>query len=88
MNKEVAESIGHSMIRLKKRIDNTGVYELFTQHPQEHSMTYVQHFWKTMTLSIKTGIGSICLMVHAYFPFMCKKTAENIIAELQEDTAE
>lgn len=88
MNKEVAEAIGQSIIRLKKRIDNTGVYELFTQHPQENSMTYVQHFWKTMTLSIKMGVGSIRLMVHAYCPFMCKKTAENMISELQENTAE
>lgn len=88
MNKEVAEVIGHSIVRLKKCIDNTDIYKLFTQHPQENSMTYVQHFWKTMKMSIKMGVGSISLIVHAYFPFMCKKTRENIIAELQENTVE
>lgn len=86
MNKEIAENVGHSMIRIKTYIDRMG--EQFTQHPQENSMTYVQHFWKTMKQSVKMGVGSIQLMIHAYFPFMCKKTAENMVAELQEETAE
>lgn len=86
MNKEVAETVGYSLIRIKRYVDRMG--EQFTQHPQENSMTYIQHFWKTMKQSIKMGLGSIQLMIHAYFPFMCKKTAENIISALQEDTAE
>lgn len=88
MNKEIAETVGKSILRIKEHIEEMKIYEQFTQHPQENSMTYVQHFWKTMKQSIKMGVGSIQLMIHASFPFMYKKTAENMIAELQENTAE
>lgn len=86
MNKEIAETVGNSVVRIKSYVDRMG--EQFTQHPQENSMTYVEHFWKTMKQSIKMGVGSFQLMIHAYFPFMCKKTVENMISALQEDTAE
>jgi len=78
MNRDLAEMIGNSLVRIKTRIDNSHSLE-------EYSMIYVQHFLKSMKTAIKLGFGSFQLVFHAYFPCMCKKTRERIIAELQDD---
>jgi len=80
MNRELAKITGMSIIRIKSYID-----DLFTQHPADESMTYIQHFLKTMKLSMWMGVGSVRLLIHAYFPFMCKKTEEYIISNLNND---
>lgn len=82
MNSELVDNIGDSILRIKKIVNHTSLYDLFTQHPAENSLTYLEHFLKTMNMSMKMGMGTISLLIHAYCPFMCKKTGKNIISNL------
>lgn len=84
MNADLADMIGNSIVRMKTRIDNSHIHDLF----EEYSAFYVQHFLKSMKMAIKLGFASFQLIFNAYFPCMCKKTRERIIAELQDDNAD
>lgn len=58
------------------------VYNLFVSHPKENHMTYLEHFCHAIHLSYHMCYGSACLMVHAFFPFVCNTKGSRIITKL------
>ena len=57
---------------------------VFTQHPQEVRMTYLQHTRFALMLSRKTFVCAVCSLVHAFFPFLFVTHTSTTIRKLQD----
>lgn len=51
---------------------------IFTNHPKNVCMTYVEHFKLSMTLSIHFLEGSIKAFIHGILPFWFASSSTNI----------
>ena len=76
------DDIANSMIQLVKGNLFKNIYKLFTRHPNKNGITYKSHWWRAMKLSIKMAFGSLCLLIHSIFPFLCETTGTDIVKEL------
>lgn len=54
----------------------------FCKHPEEVDMTYTEHMWFALRLSMIFALLSIVSLTHAVFPFLFVKTASTLIKEL------
>ena len=41
---------------------------LFFRHPREQGETYLEHFKVASRLAVMSGVGAICMIVHAIVP--------------------
>lgn len=57
---------------------------LFLQHPQEHGMSYLQHFCHAVSLSLQMFKGSVALLIHGLVPSLLKTTGTETIRALSE----
>ena len=73
MDKEVPKNVYYSFNRL---------YLLFTSHPESQNMTYLVHFKRALSFSLKMSLGSLYLFIHALFPFLFERAGSDIIEEL------
>jgi hypothetical protein len=55
---------------------------IFTDHPSEVDMTYLQHWRFAMMLARRTFGCSVGSFIHAFFPFMFKTHTSRTIHEL------
>lgn len=78
------DDIANSMIQLVKGNLFKNIYKLFTRHPNKNGITYKSHWWRAMKLSIKMAFGSLCLLIHSIFPFLCETTGTNVVRELYD----
>lgn len=62
--------------------------KLFTKHPKEVDMTYIEHLMFALKLSALFFLLSIVSLTHAVFPFLFTKTASNLIKELHMELSE
>lgn len=51
----------------------------FKEHPAEVGMTYWEHFWFAMKLASYSFKAALASVVHAFLPFLLKKTASETI---------
>lgn len=55
---------------------------LFTAHPSSVDETYIEHFWFASTFFFWLFLAAGAALTHAFLPFLCEKTASNIINRL------
>lgn len=56
--------------------------KLFTKHPHEYELTYLQHFVVAAKFSVKLFLSSVALLVHSVFPFLFEYTASKTVKEI------
>lgn len=61
------------------------IFRYFNKHPNSQNMTYLQHFKRSLRLSLKMCIGFICLFIHSIFPFLFESKGSDIINELYDE---
>jgi hypothetical protein len=49
--------------------------QYFTEHPNLHNMTYIEHLCFSSYLGIQFSIAAICAVIHAIFPFLFETTS-------------
>ena len=54
-------------------------------HPKKVCMTYMQHFWFSMSLCLRFGIGSIQAFIHALLPDYYITSSSDLIREIQNE---
>lgn len=57
---------------------------LFTKHPSENKMSYLQHTRFALMLSRKTFTCAVASLIHAFFPFLFVTHTSTTIRKLQE----
>lgn len=61
---------------------------LFTDHPDEHGLTYWEHMKFALWGGAKMTCAGLCCIVHAFFPFLfqwtASETAYTIVTELEK----
>ena len=60
------------------------VLAAFTDHPHSVGESYFQHMWFALGFAGTLGLAASAALVHAVFPFACKKTASQIIFRLND----
>jgi hypothetical protein len=60
---------------------------LFTQHPKENEMTYLQHMAYALMLARKTFGCAIASIIHAFLPFLFLDHTSKTIMQLNNDFA-
>ncbi|HPT03466.1 MAG TPA: DUF6356 family protein [Bacteroidales bacterium] len=53
----------------------------FKEHPAEAGMTYGEHFWFAIKLAGYSFKAALASVIHAFLPFLLKKTASTTIFE-------
>jgi hypothetical protein len=56
--------------------------QLFIDHPKSVNETYIQHFFTSMSFSLKLFKAAIACFIHALVPGLCIKTGSKSISEL------
>ncbi|MFT5838320.1 MAG: hypothetical protein ACI9UT_000812 [Flavobacteriales bacterium] len=56
--------------------------QLFIDHPKSVNETYIQHFFTSMSFSMKLFKAAIACFIHALVPGLCIKTGSKAITEL------
>jgi len=54
----------------------------FTDHPASVDETFIQHMTFALGFSVWLFLAASAALIHALLPFMCEKTAGNIINRL------
>jgi|TARA_Y100000389_G_C17468254_1_gene527744 hypothetical protein len=49
--------------------------QYFTEHPNLHNMTYIEHLLFSSYLGIQFLIAATCAFIHAIFPFLFETTS-------------
>ena len=57
---------------------------IFTKHPEEVSMSYIQHTRFALMLSGKTLACACASLIHAFFPFLFVNHTSTTIYELHD----
>lgn len=58
------------------------IYNLFHKHPKEYNLSFLQHFYVSMVISINFFIASIKALIHSFFPFLFITSSTDTIKEL------
>ena len=56
--------------------------QLFSEHPKSVNETYIQHFFTSMSFSMKLFKAATACFIHALVPGLCIKTGSKAITEL------
>jgi hypothetical protein len=57
---------------------------LFTDHPRSVGESYLEHMWVALSFAGALGAATLAALVHAVFPFLCKRTASETIVRLHQ----
>jgi len=60
------------------------IQRLFTEHPESVGETYWQHMAAALSFSAGLLKAAFCCTVHAFLPFLFKKTGSGIITDLHD----
>jgi hypothetical protein len=63
---------------------HTRLLSAFTDHPKEVGEGYFEHMWFALRFAGTLGLAGGAALIHAIFPFACKKTASQIIFRLHD----
>ena len=58
------------------------IFNLFTKHPKEVGLSYFQHLYISLSISINFFIGSIKSLIHSFLPFMFETSSSDTIREI------
>lgn len=56
---------------------------IFFDHPHEHQLSYLQHFYISSLLSLWFFVASIKAIMHAILPILFKTSSSDTIKQLQ-----
>ena len=56
----------------------------FTRHPASVGETYAQHMQHAGGFALAMLGGGLACLLHAVFPFLCRRTASAVISRLHE----
>lgn len=54
----------------------------FTEHPRSVGESYWQHMGVALSVAGAMALGALACLVHAVFPFLCKRTGSDVILAL------
>jgi len=54
-------------------------------HPGTVCMSYIQHFWFSMSLAQRFAVGSIKAVIHAFLPDYYITSSSDLIKEITDD---
>jgi len=55
-----------------------------SRHLDESGLTYAQHMVRAVTIFFHLTAASLCVLIHAIFPFMFETTASDIMKTIQK----
>lgn len=58
---------------------------IFTEHPHSIGETYFQHFYHASRFGLGMIIGGTACCLHAFFPFLFKKTGSNYLIRMTSE---
>ena len=58
--------------------------QYFTEHPNLHNMTYIEHLCFSSYLGIQFSIAAICAVIHAIFPFILIDTVSDGVKKISD----
>ena len=59
---------------------------LFTEHPKAVDETYFGHMRFALGFATQLTLAALAALTHAIFPFLCERTASDIIKRLHAKT--
>jgi hypothetical protein len=60
------------------------IIDLFTHHPRENGVSYVQHMIISLNLCQTFAIASIQSFIHALFPFIFETSSTDTVTYIKE----
>lgn len=57
----------------------------FTKHPNEVGMNYIQHMGYAFTVFGRLGMVTLCVFIHAFFPFIFTNTTSKMVNKLHNE---
>lgn len=61
------------------------LHTFFLEHPMSVKMTYLQHFYRAISLGFQTGMATCALFVHGIVPKFFPHTGSSIIKKLYHE---
>ena len=58
--------------------------KVFTEHPDSVGETYLEHMRSALSFSFTMARSAACCVVHAFLPFLFKRTGSNAVHELSK----
>jgi hypothetical protein len=58
------------------------IYKLLTKHPKEVGLSYFQHLYVSVSISINFFTASIKALIHSFLPFMFETSSSDTIKYL------
>ena len=58
------------------------IYKLLTKHPKEVGLSYFQHLYISLSISINFFTASIKALIHSFLPFMFETSSSDTIKYL------
>lgn len=55
------------------------LFDIFTAHPREHNITYMQHMMISLNLGVSFFVASIQAVIHAVFPFIFESSSSETL---------
>ena len=55
---------------------------IFTDHPKSLGESYFKHFYSAFLFGFNMVIGGLACIIHAFLPFLFKKTGSNILIKM------
>jgi hypothetical protein len=59
--------------------------KLFSEHPRKIGMSYIEHLFRALGLSIALAYASIICLIHAVFPFLFEDSTSNMVSFLHDE---
>lgn len=60
------------------------IIDLFTLHPQENGVSYLQHMIVSLNLCLAFAIASVQAFIHAFFPFIFETSSTDTVTYVKE----
>lgn len=74
MNRDLAEQTGYALVRMVQWM------ETFPHLVSDHS----EHFYRSMKLAVKLGVGSLLFAIRAVFPTLFTDAAKDVLQSVRE----
>ena len=61
---------------------------IFTKHPHSMDETYCEHMKCALSFGVNMILGGFACLIHAFFPFVFKKTGSNFLFKMTKEFVE
>jgi hypothetical protein len=60
-------------------------YKLFLKHPHKENMTYFEHLYRAISISVRLSMASFYLLVHGFIPSYFEYNGSEIIKQVYQE---